>query len=78
MRLPSQAQPVIRSGRPTSGASAGGEIRAANPANCNGIPNNIVGTCNFPDGPSGGYNCTACCAMRQAISWQGGGFAVAC
>jgi hypothetical protein len=78
MRLPKQAEPVIRVGRVPSAGAGDRQVVAADPANCAGIPNNIVGTCMFPDGPGGKFNCVACCAQRQALSWQGGGHAVVC
>jgi hypothetical protein len=79
MRLPTQAKPVTRTGRRSNDAAESARIAAANPANCAaGVPNNIIGTCIFPAGPGDSFNCVACCAMRQALSWQGGGYAIAC
>lgn len=73
MILPKQAQPVLRQ---VSNLPKSDGIKVAS---CAGVPNNILGTCFDANGPIGNrFNCTACCALRGAISWQGGVFAVAC
>ena len=75
MRIPKQHQPVTRA------VLAGGNssVAGVTPSNCNGIPNNTIGACFGASGPiPGKFNCTACCALRGAISWQGGGYAAAC
>ncbi|WP_271782268.1 hypothetical protein [Aquimarina algiphila] len=56
-----------------------GSQNGISPSSCAGVPGNIIGTCIEATGPiQGRFNCQACCALRRAISWQGGGYAVAC
>lgn len=73
MNLPNLSAPV---GRYSQVLSSQNRI---NPSSCTGIPTTQIGTCFGSNGPiPGNFNCQACCALRGAISWQGGGHAVAC
>lgn len=74
MNIPKQTQPIIR-GYVTAKADQNGIVALA----CVGVPGNIIGACFGNNGPiPGRWNCSACCALRGAISWQGGGYAAAC
>lgn len=74
MKLPINAKPV---NRPAGGASNQSQINASQ--NCAGVPSDQIGVCFDNNGPvPGRWNCQACCALRGAVSWQGGGYAVAC
>jgi hypothetical protein len=73
MKTPQQARPIIRESVRAQ-ADPKGVVAA-----CAGVPGNIIGTCIGDNGPIPGmWNCRACCALRGAISWQGGGYAVEC
>jgi hypothetical protein len=75
MRIPNQQQPIARAMFERGELS----ISGVTPSNCAGIPTNIIGACFGANGPiPGKFNCPACCALRGAISWQGGGYAAAC
>ncbi|WP_446744540.1 hypothetical protein [Silvibacterium acidisoli] len=75
MRLPQQQQPVRRALFTENNPSATG----VTPSSCAGVPTSIIGRCFDQNGNiPGNWNCAACCALRGAISWQGGGLAVAC
>jgi len=74
MRLALQTESVQRTVLATTRDSR----RGVTPS-CAGVPSNIIGTCFFLDGPpSGGFNCSACCGLRQATGWAGGAYVVTC
>jgi hypothetical protein len=74
MKLPLQSQPVQRS----TYQPLGMQVVGLQPSACP-VPDNVIGQCFDANGPvTGKFNCAACCALRGAISWQGGGIAVAC
>ncbi len=65
MKIPKQHKPIEL--RKAAQYLLGGIL-----ASCAGVPSGDVGTCFFNDaGPTGGYNCTACCALRTSVSWMG-------
>lgn len=79
MRLPLQTQAIPRNDSFTVNRHRLTPSNTGLQLQCAGIPNSIVGTCFDSNGPvPGRFNCSACCALRGAISWQGGGYAVAC
>lgn len=76
MQMPTISQPIVR-GRLRKTTFGGADIHASQ--GCGGVPSGIIGACFDQNGPiPGKWNCAACCALRGAISWQGGGYAVAC
>lgn len=67
MRLPKQARPVIRSVDIVSQFEL-----SMSPSQCPPGISGEIGRCFFDDsGPTNGYNCVACCAIRHAVSWYG-------
>ena len=73
MNLPKQSKPV------THRNLGAGQSQITPSQGCGGVPSNLIGACYGNNGPiPGKFNCQACCALRGAISWQGGGYAVAC
>ena len=76
MLIPNQSRPISRQTHISYGLSQRGLAPAQG---CAGVPSGIVGSCFEASGPiPGKFNCAACCALRGAIHWQGGGHAVAC
>lgn len=81
MRLPLQSPPVSRSARgPINAQASGPHASGMQPSAC-GPTNTGQGQCFDTNGPIGGptaHNCSACCARRGAIHWQGvnGTFAI--
>lgn len=74
MNIPKQIRPIIR-GCVTAETDPNGVVAQA----CTGVPSGTIGACFGNNGPiPGRWNCSACCALRGAISWQGGGIAAAC
>jgi hypothetical protein len=82
MNLPNQSQPINRNHMGIQLDVTVGRTWIAPSSlarGCAGVPNNTIGACFGANGPiPGNFNCQACCALRGAISWQGGGYAVAC
>jgi hypothetical protein len=76
MKLSKQNQPIFRTASGIDGLPKRG---LAPSQGCAGVPTSIIGACFGNSGPiTGKFNCAACCALRGAMSWQGGGHAVAC
>lgn len=79
MRLPNRNEPVNRTPGGYAAIAKAGVLPSQPGHGCAGVPTNILGQCFEAMGPiPGNFNCAACCALRGAISWQGGGYAVAC
>jgi hypothetical protein len=79
MNLPNQTKPVNRNHIITKQNVTVGQIHVSPSQGCAGVPTGIIGACFGGNGPiPGKFNCQACCALRGAVSWQGGGYAVAC
>ena len=77
MQLPHQPAPV----RTNTWSQNAGAVRrdGITTSSCAGVPTNILGKCSFSNGTNNyNFNCAACCAQRTALSWIGGGYAVAC
>lgn len=76
MYLPPNSVPVSRS---TAGPAVRRRDTVAPQNGCAGVPNGIIGKCMFNNGPPAQrMNCTACCAMRNATAWIGGGYVIHC
>ncbi len=76
MYLPKISKPVMRVAVRTGGRIEG-TISAQE--TCADVPNGLLGKCLFRDGPPApSMNCTACCALRAAVGWVGGRYAVNC
>ena len=82
--LPKMCPPVDRGERAHQNTCYRGPKQAHRGAvrpsqGCAGVPSGILGTCFDFNGPVGHrMNCAACCVLRTAVSWQGGGYAVPC
>ncbi|MGJ5675475.1 MAG: hypothetical protein ACR9NN_17980 [Nostochopsis sp.] len=79
MKLPIQAKPIHRQNMTNSYASFNKMYSGLEPSICPNPDNTPPGTCFDANGPiPGRWNCSACCALRGAISWQGGNQAFVC
>lgn len=81
MRLPSQSPPVIRNAAHVARQTALPTHQGIAPSACPNPDTTPLGTCydaNGPIGPGNNMNCSACCALRGAIHWQGGGQVYLC
>ncbi|MFP4575218.1 MAG: hypothetical protein ACLFT9_06290 [Coleofasciculus sp.] len=75
MKLPIQSQPVERY---IAGDALHKMYSGIHPS-CPSPDRTPPGTCFDANGQiPGRWNCSACCALRGALSWQGGGQAYPC
>lgn len=67
MLLPNQAQPVVRDRMGSYFQFESG----ITPSDCTGVSTSEIGSCYFTDATIvPGYNCAACCALRDSIKWR--------
>lgn len=79
MRLPAHPEPVSRNAARMAHPTGALQVSGVAPSACPNPDNTPPGTCYDTNGPvPGRFNCSACCALRGALSWQGGGQAYAC